>query len=112
MKLIIFIISGLLLFVNAELSASIMNTKHNLSVDDIPDINRTIKAQSEEEVCVFCHIPHFSRPVGKPLWNRSMPTSDYEMYDSNYLRRIGYPELEDNLREQLTILPVHSQDSV
>ena len=97
MKLIFFVILGLLLFINAELSGSIVNTKHNLSSAIIPDMNRTILAQTEQEVCVFCHIPHVSRPVGKPLWNRSMPTTNYDMYDSTYLRRLGYPALETDL---------------
>ncbi|MCF6309317.1 MAG: cytochrome c3 family protein [Sulfurimonas sp.] len=99
MKLIIFVILGLL-FINAELTGSIINTKHNLSVSNtvVPDANETIiKAQSEQEVCVFCHIPHFTRPVGKPLWNRSMPVTNYNMYDSTYLRRLGYPALATDL---------------
>ena len=72
------------------LHASIINTKHNLSISNTAG---TIKAQTETEVCVFCHIPHQARPEGKPLWNRSMPTSNYIMYDSDYLRRMGYPEV-------------------
>ncbi|MCK4874851.1 MAG: hypothetical protein KAS26_03295, partial [Sulfurimonas sp.] len=100
MKLVIFVILGLLIFINAELSGSIVNTRHNLSVSNtvVPDENETIiKAQSEQEVCVFCHIPHFTRPVGKPLWNRSMPTTNYDMYDSSYLQRIGYPGIATDL---------------
>ncbi len=77
-----------------ELGAGIINTKHNLSVSNT---SGTIKAQAETEICVFCHIPHQSRPLGKPLWNRSMPTSNYTMYDSTYLRRLGYPEMASDL---------------
>lgn len=90
MRFVILTILGLFLFSTAPLSATIVNTKHNLSVSNTAG---TIKAQSETEVCVFCHIPHQSRPVGKPLWNRSMPTSNYTMYDSDYLRRMGYPDV-------------------
>lgn len=82
------------LFLHSSLSATIMNTKHNLSTSNI---SGTIKAQSEKEVCVFCHIPHQSRPVGKPLWNRSMPASAYTMYNSDYLKRLSYPGVATDL---------------
>lgn len=65
---------------------TILNTKHNLSASGMG----TIKATSEQEVCVFCHIPHNAQP-GKPLWNRAMPTSSYIMYESEYLKRTNYP---------------------
>ena len=83
-----------LFFSISESAASIVNTKHNLSVTSSAG---NIKATSETEVCVFCHIPHFSQSVGKPLWNRSMPTTDYIMYDSDYLKRMGYPAIASDL---------------
>lgn len=67
-------------------AGTILNTKHNLSVTGPGNI----KATSEQEVCVFCHIPHHAQP-GKPLWNRSMPQSAYTMYESEYLKRTNYP---------------------
>ncbi len=67
-------------------SGTILNTKHNLSVTG----PGTIRATGEQEVCVFCHIPHNAQP-GKPLWNRQMPTSSYIMYESEYLKRTNYP---------------------
>ena len=100
MKKIIFIFFTILSFVNIQLNASIINTKHNLSISNsvVPKAGETIiKAQVEEEVCVFCHIPHQSRPVGTPLWNRNMPASNYTMYDSDYLRRMGYPDVATDL---------------
>lgn len=89
-----FIFACLVLFLNIQVMASIINTRHNLSVSNniVPDVNETIiKAQTETEVCVFCHVPHAAQAVGKPLWNRSMPTSAYTMYNSDYLRRLEYP---------------------
>lgn len=68
------------------LQAGVVNTKHNFSTTG----TGTIKATGEQEVCVFCHIPH-SAQVGSPLWNRSMPASSYTMYNSDYLRRMNYP---------------------
>lgn len=69
--------------------AGIVNTKHNLSVTG----PGTIKAVSETEICVFCHIPHNERE-GTPLWNRKMPTSVYTLYDSEFINRIEYPAPE------------------
>lgn len=100
MRVITFFILGLVIFLSTSLSASIVNTKHNLSMHNsvVADVNETIiKAQTEQEVCVFCHIPHQSRPVGTPLWNRSMPITNYTMYDSDYLRRMDYPAVASDL---------------
>ncbi len=100
MRHIIFAFVSLIFVFNTQTSATIINTKHNLSISNIivPDANETIiKAQTEGEICVFCHIPHQSRPEGKPLWNRSMPASAYTMYDSDYLRRMNYPAVENDL---------------
>ncbi|MGE4396269.1 MAG: cytochrome c3 family protein [Sulfurimonas sp.] len=91
MRYLIFALFGILMGYGLE--ASIVNTKHNLSVSG----TGTTKATSEGEICVFCHIPHFAQEVGKPLWNRSMPATDYVMYDSEYLRRMGYPSIAADL---------------
>ncbi len=63
------------------------NTKHNLSTTG----PGSIKSLTETEVCVFCHIPH-SAQAGRPLWNRSMPSSSYTLYESDYLDRLNYPK--------------------
>lgn len=68
-------------------NAVIDNTKHNLSVTG----TGTIKSTNETEICVFCHIPH-SAQQGRPLWNRSMPSSAYTIYQSDYLDRLNYPK--------------------
>ncbi len=86
MKYILKMIFFLFLFLNTPLFATIDNTKHNLSISG----PGSIKAQAETEVCVFCHIPHRAQAEGKPLWNRSMPVSAYDMYNSDYLKRMGY----------------------
>lgn len=65
--------------------AGIINTKHNMSVTGPGGI----KATTETEICVFCHIPHNAQP-GRPLWNHDMPGASYTMYTSEYLHRAGY----------------------
>ena len=86
MKFIIKTIFFSFLFLNTPLFSGIINTKHNLSASGLG----TVKAQTETAICGFCHIPHTAMPEGKPLWNRSMPTSVYTMYNSDYLKRMGY----------------------
>ena len=54
---------------------SIATTKHNLSVGG----PGTVRAQSETQICVFCHTPHNSRTQA-PLWNRNDSGGTYTMY--------------------------------
>ncbi len=67
--------------------ADVSNTKHNFSAD-APDLltgeTREVKAQSQKEVCVFCHTPHFANTeVAAPLWNRALSSETYTVYDSS-----------------------------
>ncbi|MBI4584159.1 MAG: hypothetical protein HY717_09060 [Planctomycetes bacterium] len=59
---------------------SILDTKHNLSVTG----PGPVKALLEEEVCIFCHTPHFA--AGVPLWNRADSRAQYLPYESSTLR--------------------------
>ncbi|MDH5426342.1 MAG: hypothetical protein OEY29_15245, partial [Gammaproteobacteria bacterium] len=58
--------------------AGVLTTKHNLSSSG----PGSIKASSEQQVCIFCHTPHSSVPAS-PLWNRSTPGSNYTPYSSS-----------------------------
>ena len=60
---------------------SIVNTSHNLSVSG----PGTVKATSEQEICIFCHTPHNATAI-QPLWNRAMPVNAYKPYSSNSLK--------------------------
>ncbi len=68
----------------------IASSKHNLSVTG----PGTIKATTETELCVFCHIPHNANPAA-PLWNHSTTAATYQMYTSDYLTRAGYATPSD-----------------
>ncbi|MBI5385147.1 MAG: hypothetical protein HZA90_10725 [Verrucomicrobia bacterium] len=59
-------------------SASIVTTKHNLSVSG----PGPVKAVTESQVCIFCHVPH-SRVGQTPLWNRYDSEAMYEPYRSS-----------------------------
>ncbi|MCX6268382.1 MAG: 6-bladed beta-propeller, partial [Bacteroidetes bacterium] len=67
---------------------SIVNTRHNLSVNGPGEM----RANSEEEICLFCHTPHSSRPES-PLWNRREPGVTYNLYKSSTMQALpGQPD--------------------
>ncbi len=59
---------------------SVVGGPHNLSASG----PGSVKATSENEVCIFCHAPHNASPI-KPLWNRTMPADAYTIYSSRAL---------------------------
>lgn len=59
---------------------SVVDSPHNLSAFG----PGSVRAVSENQVCIFCHTPHNSTPV-RPLWNRSMPVDAYSIYTSRSL---------------------------
>ena len=61
-------------------SASILETKHNLSVTG----PGTVVAVAENQVCIFCHTPHQGQPA-VPLWNHETTTASFTMYTSSTL---------------------------
>ncbi len=67
--------------------SDVRGTYHNLSSVDYPGgPTRTVKATSEDQVCVFCHTPHGSLQssgVNAPLWNRQLSGATYtKTYES------------------------------
>lgn len=69
-----------LVFQNAL--AGISTTKHNLSISG----PGTVKATSDERICVFCHTPHHAivdvDGITVPLWNHTLSTASYQLFDS------------------------------
>jgi predicted CXXCH cytochrome family protein len=59
----------------AGAQTSVIYTKHNLSKYG----PGTIKALTEERVCVFCHAPHNANPL-TPLWNKNIEGVNYSLY--------------------------------
>jgi predicted CXXCH cytochrome family protein len=60
--------------------SGVVFSRHNLSASG----PGTVKAVSEDQVCIFCHTPHNASPV-QPLWNRAMSISSYLPYSSRAL---------------------------
>ena len=72
----ILIIISLLVSFNSF--AGIATSKHNLSVNG----PGTIKAATDDRICIFCHTAHTSSPIA-PLWNRRNPGAIYTTYSSS-----------------------------
>jgi predicted CXXCH cytochrome family protein len=72
--------------VNFLISQSIVDSKHNLSASG----SGSIKAVSEQEICIFCHTPHGASPSAQ-LWNHELTSQQsYELYSSDYLLSRSY----------------------
>lgn len=71
--------------------SDIRRTKHNLSATDYAGgPTRTVKADTQTELCVFCHTPHGSTTdaaLKAPLWNRTLSSATYGgTYESTSLQ--------------------------
>ena len=73
-----------LFFISFSWALSIVNSKHDLSATG----PGPVKAESETQICKFCHIPHAA--AQSPLWNRTQPAGPWNMYNSAYLNAIAY----------------------
>lgn len=65
----------------AQKIPDVRNTKHNLSVTG----PGPVKAQTETQVCVFCHTPHGAENLPAPIWNRKQSGATYTPYTSSSL---------------------------
>lgn len=71
----------LLGFVATALAQSrVVDSVHNLSASG-PGI---VRAESESQVCIFCHAPHNTGGL-TPLWNRQLSVASYQIYQSSTL---------------------------
>jgi len=74
-------LAGVMLWSSTATAARISdvtNTKHNFSAAVAPQsgtdgASRTVRANSESEICVFCHTPHGADNSEGPLWNKALP---------------------------------------
>ncbi len=64
----------------ASAQGYVADTVHNLSAGGPGGI----RAASEPQVCIFCHAPHSTAGV-RPLWNREIAVSNYQIYKSSTL---------------------------
>ncbi len=76
--IVVSVLSGM--SVNVAAQDRVASTVHNLAASG----PGTIRAQSEQQICIFCHAPHNTSGV-RPLWNREMPATMYQIYSSSTL---------------------------
>lgn len=60
-------------------ATSIRDTKHNLGTTGTGSVHVT---SGTDEVCVFCHTPHGGQIGTAPLWNKTLPSTTYQVYGS------------------------------
>jgi hypothetical protein len=78
-QLFTFLTFAVLLGVSGTVTASVVDSKHNLSASG----PGPVKATSEKQICVFCHTPHgANQSAGAPLWNHALSNATYEPYYS------------------------------
>jgi predicted CXXCH cytochrome family protein len=71
----------------------IVNTKHNLSVSS----PGAVKAETESEICIFCHTPHNGAKEA-PMWNHASSGVTYIPYSSTTTKaKIGQPTGDSKL---------------
>lgn len=80
-RVVLTVIVVLLTFSIAYAGQDVVNTKHNLGSTGTLS---PYKTTGTDEVCVFCHTPHFALSTGAPLWNRTASNATYNMYNANY----------------------------
>lgn len=88
LRLFIFVaIPFLMMPAKSGRAAGVIGTKHDLSAANTGSVH----AQTEKEVCTFCHTPHRSLDDG-PLWNHQMSVASYTPYSSSTLHAsVGQP---------------------
>lgn len=70
-----------------QTQSKMLSTRHNLSVSG----SGTIRAATEQQLCVFCHTPHVPKQyAAEQLWNRPATAAEYTLYSSDYLTSLGY----------------------
>lgn len=84
---IVAVAAALLLTAAAGADDSVVNSKHDLSTFG----PGPVRANEENQVCIFCHTPHNASPAA-PLWNRTNPQTYYRIYQSSTLHaRVDQP---------------------
>lgn len=80
-KVLVLIVAAIALLGAGVALAGISATKHNLSSGG-PGTIKASAGQQNDEICVYCHTPHFANTglTGAPLWNKATPTATYTMY--------------------------------
>ena len=77
--IIIMVLAIALLGAGTALAASIVNSKHDLRGGTAGPFKATA-GQQGDQVCIWCHTPHFASAVTPPLWNKAVQATAYTAY--------------------------------
>jgi len=61
-------------------AAGVVGSSHDLSATG-KDVQGAA-GQAQNQVCVYCHMPHNAVNIGAPLWNRTNSTTSFTMYSA------------------------------
>ncbi|MBI5211852.1 MAG: hypothetical protein HY957_00575, partial [Nitrospirae bacterium] len=77
-KVLVLVVAAIVLLGAGVALAGISSTKHNLSSGG-PGTVKASAGQQNDEICVYCHTPHFANTgfTGAPLWNKATPAATY-----------------------------------
>lgn len=83
--------------------SGIATTKHNLSISG----PGTVKATTEERLCVFCHTPHRAisdiAGISVPLWNHTLSSASYQLFGSDTLLSPTSPAIQPDGSSRLCL---------
>jgi len=80
MKLFPALLIAVLATASTAQGTSVVGSSHDLSATG-KDIQGAA-GQAQNQVCVYCHMPHNAVNVGAPLWNRTNSTTAFTMYSA------------------------------
>ena len=85
-------------------SAQIAGSPHDLS----PTGGGVVAAagQAQNQICIYCHMPHNASNVGAPLWNRTNSTTTFTMYSSKNSSTFALANGEDASNAARPVGPV------
>lgn len=80
-KIVLITIVAISLLVTGIAMAGIKNSKHDLSSGSTTGTQKSDgTANGTDQLCVFCHTPHFAGSAFNPLWNKNASTATYATY--------------------------------
>lgn len=78
-------VAGLIALSSAAFGASIVNSKHDLSVNSTGSLYKGDTTQ----ICIYCHAPHNAKE-SLPLWNRTNPTFAFKLYSGVGMANVSF----------------------
>ena len=81
--------AGLIAAASTAFGASIVNSKHDLSVTST---SGGTKASAGTQICIYCHAPH-NAAANIPIWNRTAPVAarnTFKLYSGVNMQNVSF----------------------